>query len=147
MNAVAWALATRFVILYSSVYKFSAQTYQLIILAEQQVQIQIGRLGLYKFQKGYYVYTGSAKQNLIQRVARHLSHPKKFRWHIDYLLAHKFVRIVNVHFKSQSECSLNQECPGEIPIPGFGSSDCKQFCGSHLKFLPCDLAHKTMELF
>ncbi|MFV1992822.1 MAG: DUF123 domain-containing protein [Acidiferrobacterales bacterium] len=129
-------------------YKFSVQTYQLTIIVEQPAKIQLGKLGRYIFQEGCYVYTGSAKRNMITRVTRHLSSPhKKLHWHIDYFLAHKFVRIVNVQFNAKAECRLNQECAGEIPVPGFGSSDCKQSCNSHLKFFPHHLTKNAAGLF
>jgi len=140
------------------VYKLSVQTYQLTIFVDQPANIQIGKLGFYKFQEGCYVYTGSARRNMIARVTRHLSSPnkksqdkksqnKKLHWHIDYFLAHKFVRIVNVQFNARAECNLNQECAGEIPVPGFGSSDCHNSCHSHLKFFPFHLTKNVAGLF
>jgi len=130
------------------VYKLSVQTYQLTIFVEQPANIQIGKLGFYKFQEGYYIYTGSARRNMIPRVTRHLnSLKKKLHWHIDYFLAHKFVRIVNVQFNARAECNLNQACSGEIPVPGFGSSDCNNSCSSHLKFFPFHLIKNTAGLF
>ena len=39
-------------------------------------------------------------------------------------------------FKSKlNECELNQGTKGKIIIEGFGSSDCKNQCESHLKYL------------
>lgn len=131
-----------------SVYKLSVQTYQLTIAVDKPATVRIGRLGLFHFKAGHFIYTGSARRNIIHRVTRHLSHqnrlrPKKIRWHIDYLLnylqAHQQGRIINVQFSSKTECLLNQAGEGEILIPGFGSSDCHQQCGSHLKYISRDM--------
>jgi len=45
------------------------------------------RPGQIPFPAGWYVYTGSARNGLAQRVGRHLRHNKRKHWHIDYLLA------------------------------------------------------------
>jgi len=121
------------------VYKLSVQTYQLTIAVYKPFQVQIGSLGYFHFRAGYFIYTGSARRNIIVRVSRHFSQLKKNHWHIDYLLeylqAHHLGKIIDVRFSNKPECYLNQCGTGEILIPGFGSSDCKQQCGSHLKFL------------
>jgi len=36
-----------------------------------------------------------------------------------------------------AECLLNQRASGEIIVPGFGASDCRAHCGSHLRYLGC----------
>ncbi len=79
------------------------------------------------------MYTGSAKRNLDARLRRHLSDTKKLRWHIDYLLQHPHAEIVRIETSTLSECRWNQQLQGSIPKPGFGASDCKKHCGSHLK--------------
>jgi Uri superfamily endonuclease len=112
-----------------------ARTYQLLIHVEEPLDLQVGRLGNFPFPAGYYIYTGSAKKNLRSRVQRHLSREKKLRWHIDYLLVSNGVSVVDVKLGNQEECSLNQGTGGRITAPGFGSSDCRQHCGSHLKYL------------
>ena len=110
-------------------------TYQLYIYLSADVNITIGRHGKYDFPDGYYLYTGSARKNLLQRVKRHLRDEKKVRWHIDYLLINSFTRIVAVRLSRLQECELNQMVGGTIPVPGFGASDCKKQGGSHLKYL------------
>jgi Uri superfamily endonuclease len=57
------------------------------------------------------------------------------RWHIDYLLAAPGVAIAEEVRSDADECTLNQATAGDIPAPGFGASDCKHGCGSHLKYL------------
>ena len=110
-------------------------TYQLHILVTRPVTIQVGRLGRFNFPAGQYIYTGSAKRNLEARIQRHLSKHKKLRWHIDYLLTHRDVQMVQVQRSAKAECAWNQKTNGEIIAPGFGASDCRHGCGSHLKYL------------
>ena len=111
------------------------RTYQLHILVSRPLLLVVGRLGVIDFPPGLYVYTGSARRNLDARVKRHLRRDKRLRWHIDYLLAGQGVRIVEVVRSSLEECRLNQDTGGAIVAPGFGSSDCRHGCGSHLKYL------------
>lgn len=108
-------------------------TYQLSIHLSRSVSIQVGRLGRFTFPAGDYVYTGSAKRNLIARVRRHLSNEKKLRWHIDYLLASRYAKVKHVSLSSRPECQCNQAVLGEVVVKGFGASDCQALCGSHLK--------------
>ena len=109
------------------------QTYQLLIEIAAEVHVRIGKLGEFSFPPGRYIYTGSAKKNLEARIRRHLSTFKRMHWHIDYLLAAEGVRVVRVLRFTEEECRKNQSVPGEVLIPGFGSSDCHASCGSHLK--------------
>jgi Uri superfamily endonuclease len=97
------------------------------------VRIVAGALGSCNFSPGEYTYTGSARRNLEARVARHLSGTKKLRWHIDYLLIHPDVEVISVETSPLPECHWNQQLQGSIPVPGFGASDCRNHCGSHLK--------------
>ena len=111
------------------------RTYQLLIEVTRPVRVRIGRLGEFDFPAGRYIYTGSARCNYEARVARHLRREKTLRWHIDYLLAAPDVRIIEVIRLSKDECPINRSTPGSIPVPGFGASDCRAGCGSHLKYL------------
>lgn len=111
------------------------RSYLLHILLPQPLRVAIGRLGAFDFPAGRYVYTGSARRNLEARVARHLRQEKKLRWHIDYLLAAPGVKVAQVIRSTVDECALNQATPGASPAPGFGASDCRNGCGSHLKYL------------
>ena len=113
-------------------------TYQLIINFPQPTVIRIGCLGQFNFQSGKYVYTGSARQHLVSRVKRHLKKDKKLRWHIDYLLAAEGAEVTTVHLSEKTECECNKAVKGIVMAAGFGSSDCKEKCGSHLKFLRVD---------
>lgn len=111
------------------------KTYQLFIEVDQPVTITVGRLGRFRFPAGCYVYTGSARRGLEARIRRHLASNKNNHWHIDYLLAHANARIVEVKRFTGRECTINQQINGDIVVPGFGASDCKEHCGSHLKYL------------
>ncbi|OIJ15517.1 nuclease [Anaerobacillus arseniciselenatis] len=104
------------------------------IMNEDTPDITIGKLGTFTFQKGIYVYVGSAKRNIQSRIERHIIIEKKQRWHFDYL--RPFVEIVEIETYSgdEGECRLfhrlMKENKASIPVRGFGSSDCK--CRAHL---------------
>lgn len=113
-----------------------AGCYQLRIRLRRAVTVRIGALGRFRFAAGWYVYSGSARSGLCQRVGRHLRREKRRRWHIDYLLAaadavEAFVRVGT----DVSECDLHAGLADAAePIRGFGSSDCA--CRSHLAYFP-----------
>ncbi|NOX91073.1 MAG: GIY-YIG nuclease family protein [Gammaproteobacteria bacterium] len=113
----------------------SLVTYQLHIILRQAQQVRVGRLSSFLFPAGYYLYTGSARRNLAARVRRHLSRQKKLRWHIDYLLMASATQVTAVGLFSETECRCNQRINGKILLAGFGASDCRARCGSHLKYL------------
>lgn len=111
--------------------------YQLKIEIKENIILKVGALGVCSFEKGIYVYTGSAMKNLSKRVARHKSKEKKLHWHIDYLLAHPSVKLVKAEIypsDKKEECYFNQKLlknGAKAVVPKFGSSDCKT-CPSHL---------------
>lgn len=81
---------------------------------------------------------GRARGGLRARVNRHFKTDKKTFWHIDYLL--KKAKIVEVLIKPRAynECLLVDRLRRllkntSVPLPGFGSSDCR--CQSHLVHL------------
>lgn len=110
-------------------------TYQLHITLSSPCRMTIGRLGTFDFPEGRYVYTGSARRNLEARISRHLRQEKNLHWHIDFLLASPAAGITLVERHAQPECEINASFQGSIIAPGFGASDCRMGCGSHLKFL------------
>ena len=109
-------------------------SYILLIEVKEDRNIKIGKLGKLHFKKGFYVYVGSALNNLESRINRHLRFDKKIHWHIDYLL--KYADIIHVFFKEnpiKEECNLSFEFEKNLnTIKDFGCSDCK--CNSHLFF-------------
>ncbi|MGR3220962.1 MAG: GIY-YIG nuclease family protein [Candidatus Anammoxibacter sp.] len=120
--------------------------YNLIIYLDKARNIEIGKLGRFDFQKGFYVYTGSSQNSLQKRIKRHLSTKKKLHWHIDYLL--KLGDIINVlviESLKKDECTLSNEigllCDAQIVATGFGSSDCT--CRTHLYFFKKQPTFKT----
>lgn len=86
------------------------------------------------FSKGYYVYVGSALNNLEKRIERHRSQKKKKHWHIDYFLEHaKILGVKTIVSSERLECVLNnkmKQLSDSEPMKGFDSSDCK--CSTHL---------------
>ena len=110
-------------------------SYRLYIRLQTAAVLAVGRLGTFPFPAGDYCYTGSARRNLPARVNRHLRRKKVLRWHIDYLLTCPVAGIWQVEISTRPECELVQELGGAIVVPGFGASDCRAGCGSHLRWL------------
>jgi Uri superfamily endonuclease len=106
--------------------------YLLVMTLPKDTSIMVGKQGVVHFQKGCYVYVGSALNGLDQRIRRHLRSQKKTHWHIDYLLP--FVEIVEIFYKEnirKEECRIAQVLNKNFKnISGFGCSDCT--CTSHL---------------
>lgn len=98
--------------------------------------IEVGKLGSFLFQKGMYIYVGSAKRNIIPRIERHKKIEKKQKWHLDYLRPFSEITKIITYEGSIGECLLaekiRKEVGGSYPINRFGSSDCR--CTSHLIF-------------
>lgn len=111
-------------------------SYQLLIDVSRPLRLRVGALGEVALPAGRYVYTGSARRNIEARIARHLRTEKTLRWHVDYLLTAPGVRVVAVRRSRRDECRWNRATPGEVPVPGFGASDCRAGCGAHLKWQP-----------
>jgi Uri superfamily endonuclease len=114
--------------------------YSLLIELKKNQKIRIGNLGKFEFPKGFYIYTGSAMNDLEKRIERHLKKKKKKFWHIDYLLSNKnaqIISILKIKTKQKIECRLNEtilkKLNGKFLIEKFGSSDCN--CKSHLIYL------------
>ncbi len=106
----------------------------LLIDVKKDISVKVGALGELTFKKGLYVYVGSAQNSLEKRVSRHMSKHKKLRWHVDYLLSNKHVKIKNVFYKeapkSEEDKTACKLLEFGTPIPKFGASDSK--CISHL---------------
>ncbi len=107
-------------------------SYILIVELKNDMIISIGKKGEKCFNKGYYIYVGSALNGLDQRIQRHLRKQKKIHWHIDYLLNHAV--IIDVFYKEskiREECNIAKKLDGQLfSILGFGCTDCR--CKSHL---------------
>jgi sugar fermentation stimulation protein A len=108
-------------------------SYLIILRLPRRKVISVGKLGKVPFQKGYYVYTGSARKNLSRRIERHRRLTKKHFWHIDYLReAGEFIAALPVRTEDDVECRIARSITalGDWEIPFFGSSDCT--CTTHL---------------
>lgn len=121
--------------------------YTLLLFLSKQVTLTIGKLGKQRFPMGYYTYTGSAlgkgASSLKHRIARHLKKDKRRFWHIDYLLADENVSVEAVivaETNQKMECKTNQHIKtimgAKVQVKGFGASDCRKNCKSHLLFYP-----------
>lgn len=107
--------------------------YSLITYLDKPAKIKVGSLGRKEFDKGYYVYTGSAQNNLEARIERHKRKNKKLRWHVDYLLQKAIIlKVVSAETNERLECRINERIYKSAfsYIPKFGCSDCS--CKSHL---------------
>lgn len=62
--------------------------YLLLMKLDGGAVIAAGALGPLEYGAGWYVYAGSARAGLSQRLSRHARADKKFHWHIDYFLNH-----------------------------------------------------------
>lgn len=124
-------------------------TYTLVIFTPVELDVKVGGLGTQRFRKGYYTYTGSAfgrgALSLGRRIGRHLTKGKRKQWHIDYLLSESdamVVAVIAADSDRRMECEINnhlkEKLQANLPVLGFGASDCKEDCGSHLLYLGLD---------
>ena len=114
-------------------------TYALVFRSAATRNIKIGRLGTLSLQPGYYIYVGSAfgPGGLRARTGRHQRKASPKRWHIDYLKPRAdLIEIWYTHDPIRREHEWAQALFGlsslSVPLPGFGSSDCK--CLTHLLY-------------
>jgi Uri superfamily endonuclease len=90
------------------------------------------------FAPGRYAYLGSARGpgGIRARCARHLRQDKVLRWHVDRLTVTADVAALAI--MNGDECNLTERLlahGAHAPVPGFGSSDCRN-CPAHLVALP-----------
>jgi len=111
-------------------------TYALLLSCSASRCVRIGSLGSRCFQRGWYVYVGSAfgPGGLRARISHHQRLARRPHWHIDYLRRHS--RLVGAYYVAGVRCEHEwaealRNAPGaEIPVGRFGSSDCN--CEAHL---------------
>lgn len=104
--------------------------------------LQIGRLGEFNFPAGNYLYVGSAQGpgGLGARLERHLAGKGRPHWHIDWLRRAAEIRsCFYLVTREPLECTWSQylihQIQAAVPVPGFGSSDCRTKnnpCAAHL---------------
>ena len=101
-----------------------------------------GRFSGLELPAGWLVYAGSARGpgGLRARLRRHLAREKRRRWHVDQLTTAADALFALPFADAQtapapSECALTGALLAsglfEVPVPGFGSSDCRA-CPAHL---------------
>ncbi|MGY5858988.1 MAG: GIY-YIG nuclease family protein [Candidatus Thorarchaeota archaeon] len=116
--------------------------YVLIIDLKEVRSFHIKSLGNLTFEKGTWLYIGSAMGNgstsLENRIRRHFRSEKTIHWHIDHLLKSD-ASIRNSIWSESSEpveCDIAksiEQMENIYPGPkGFGASDCKNKCFTHL---------------
>ncbi len=118
--------------------------YFLCLRLKRPVKIHAGALGNISLPAGDYVYVGSARRGIAQRIARHrrLAETKKgkLHWHIDYLLLHPRIKLIAAKGRrGENECAVSKHIAAKsgvsAPVPGFGATDCRARCQAHLYLL------------
>ena len=113
--------------------------YVLVLRLDQTRIVEIGRLGWFTFEAGYYLYAGSAMRSLSARIDRHLRRQKTLHWHIDYLLdVADTVRALPIRSPQRIEQSLARSLAGILTAGpnGFGASDSSEV--THLFYSQID---------
>jgi len=117
----------------------SRGSYVLVGKLKKDCTLKIGSLGEFSLNPGYYFYCGNARGRggLRSRIGHHCTMEKKIHWHIDYFAQNIFWKSVFwCADESVNECCLiktfNSIKEVTHPIKGFGASDCKNGCTSHL---------------
>jgi len=109
--------------------------YILLIHLKNSLTLDLPRLLADSVGPGWYAYAGSAygPGGLPARLARHERKTKRLHWHIDRLTIH--ARPYAIPIVDGNECAIVSALLTSdrfyIPIPGFGSTDCR-ICRSHL---------------
>ncbi len=98
--------------------------YLLFLELYEDVEIEVGRLGKIRFEKGIYIYVGSAMGGFFKRIPRYFKKRKK-HWHIDYLLDHAKVLLVILIPSNENLEEKLAKLLSDVatPIPGFGCTD------------------------
>ena len=114
-------------------------TYALIFSGLKKGSVVIGKLGTLQLQPGFYIYFGSAfgPGGLKARIKHHFNPSSRPHWHLDYLSPTlKACEIWYTYDQIRREhqwAKIHSQTRGvSLPLPGFGSSDCR--CLSHLFF-------------
>ena len=110
--------------------------YALSLRLHTTLRLPIARLGRPQLRAGRYVYCGSAygPGGLRARILRHLDEEKQPHWHIDHLRRSAVIDGI-LSVPGGGECDLVRRLAAQwgssVPVPGFGSSDCRR-CAAHL---------------
>lgn len=114
--------------------------YRLYLRVPRPIVVQAGRLGHFRLEAGLYVYCGSARRGLQQRVARHrrlaVGKSGNRRGHIDAVLLRRLSRLVRTEVvPGGDECALSTATAtrrdAQVPIARFGATDYRHGCAAH----------------
>lgn len=117
--------------------------YALLFRLDAPLTLTVGKMGVGHLPAGWLVYVGSARGpgGIRARLARHFRREKRLHWHIDALTKRvtPVAALISLGPERQ-ECvwaqRLAQTAGATIPMPGFGSSDCRAGCQAHLLAFP-----------
>ena len=115
--------------------------YTLVLEVQETITVMVGKIGLLRFDRGLYLYVGSAlgdgASSIEGRLRRHTKKHKKTFWHIDHLLIRNEVRLLYAIYSMTDidiECEIVKNTEKYLNISHlvkkFGSSDC--CCPTHL---------------
>jgi Uri superfamily endonuclease len=117
--------------------KAKSGTYALIFQLARPLECEVGSLGRVRLDSGYYVYVGSAfgPGGVKARTDHHRKLSQRPHWHLDYLRPHlqlleiwgSYDPVPREHLWAATLAAMRG---ASLPLPGFGSSDCR--CTSHL---------------
>ncbi len=112
--------------------------YLAVLELEEPATVEIGALGTFELQPGFYTYVGSAQKGLTKRMNRHKRKRKRTHWHIDYLRnAAASVSTYPIR-GARDESALADELAqlGRRYPKNFGATDCDD--DGHLTYTPTD---------
>jgi len=122
--------------------------YTLIIDLKEDFSFSLKSLGNLTLEKGTWIYIGSAmgrgSTSLENRIRRHFRSEKTIHWHIDHLLKSntRIRSAIWAESSSHIECDIAksiEQMKNISPGPkGFGASDCKNKCRTHLYYSKVD---------
>lgn len=105
-------------------------TYVLVLEKRRSSGVRIGKRTIF-MENGLYLYVGSAKRGLQQRLSRHLKKRKNRFWHIDYITTRRDAAVRVIYLSPRDECDTLSAVSqlGTLLGRKLGSSDCA--CPSH----------------
>ncbi len=100
--------------------------YLVVMELEEPATLEIGALGTFEFDPGFYTYIGSAQNGLAKRMRRHTRTRKRKHWHIDYFRNAASSAKTFAIRGAEDESALADDIAdlGERHPPGFGATDC-----------------------
>ncbi|MCH8197133.1 MAG: GIY-YIG nuclease family protein [Proteobacteria bacterium] len=114
--------------------------YLLLLALSRPLALPQPALKSARLRAGHYLYAGSAlgPGGIRARILRHARKGKRRHWHIDHLTAAGTL-LAALALPGMGECDVLGSLlalPGvTVPVPGFGSSDCRT-CPAHLIAAP-----------